>query len=386
MKIKSKSNILLSIIFIGIILLLSISNLNGLKDILMNELSKQSLSDFKEVGSQIEEDYRASFVGKVFFSNVYGGVQLVLNKDMIGNFEYIKDEQGFLHMLNDSKDASKFNQDIVKLNQILCSQDIPLVYVQIPSREIDNFTELSEDIVNTSKETINSILNNLDDNNIDYLDISMSLKNNEYPKEQLYFKTDIHMKTEAELWVLEKIIAHLESKYDMEFMNKNQVLNFENYEIINKKMLGNLGRSAGKYYAGLDDFRLYYPKFSTNFELDNYSSGVVKYGDFTNTIMNGLDSNDYMTYWVTDFLQWPSPYYNIKNNNLNHNNVLVIMDSLGLRTTSYLSLLCNNVTVLDPRYFNGVNYIDEALLNQKYDVVIVLQSIYLTDSRLFPEK
>ena len=31
--------------------------------------------------------------------------------------------------------------------------------------------------------------------------------------------------------------------------------------------LGSLGRKVGKYYAGLDDFALIYPKFKTSFDV-----------------------------------------------------------------------------------------------------------------------
>ena len=153
-------------------------------------------------------------------------------------------------------------------------------------------------------------------NNIQYLDVRDMIQEQNYPYNEVYLKTDIHLTTGSEFWILQNIINELESRFSLYFDNKNFILDKGNYNIVNKSMLGNLGRASGRFFTGLDNFELYYPNFTTDMVLNNYSNGLVKTGEFHNTVMNGYDSNDYNTYWVTNYLQWPSPYYNITNNNV----------------------------------------------------------------------
>ncbi len=385
MKIKINRNMVTACLFIGIMVSLTIVNFSSIDNILREKLNNQSVDTLQKVGAQVEDSYRTSFKTKNKFIDVYGFTQLVLDKSMIGNFEFIKDKQGFMHLFSANIDTSNFNEEIVKLNKLLVEKKIPLLYVQVPAREIEGFTKFATNMVTDTNKAMDSVIDNLIINDINYIDIRDKLDNNEYPKEDVYLKTDIHLKTSTEFWILQQIIENLENQFGIKFEDKSVVLDKNNYSIVNKKMLGNLGRSAGKYFTGLDDFELYYPNFSTDFIVSNYSSGVVKTGEFRNSVMNGLESDDYNSYWVTNYLQWPTPYYNIENTYIDKNNILILMDSMGLRTAAYLSLLCNNVTILDTRYFDGVNYLERALATQQYDAVVILQSNNLYNFSILPQ-
>ena len=41
-----------------------------------------------------------------------------------------------------------------------------------------------------------------------------------------------------------------------------------------------------------------------------------------------------------------------------------------MRAVTYLSLMCSNVTVLDPRYFNEENNYFDKIKNKAYDAII----------------
>ena len=75
-------------------------------------------------------------------------------------------------------------------------------------------------------------------------------------------------------------------------------------------------------------------------------------------------------------MQWPAPHYTIDNHLVSENRILVLGCSLSMRTMAYLTLLCNHVTVLDPRYFADVPYLAEAMENH-YDAVILFASTNL---------
>lgn len=380
MKTKFNINVIIAMTFLILVFSLTIINFKEFKNIIVKKYENKYVND---INDSIEDSYRTSFKSRSTFINIYGLIQEVLDKKMIGNFEYIKDNEGFIHMFNGDIDTSEFNNELIKFNDKLNSKGIPFLYVQAPAKKIDNFTNFSEDIIYDTNKTMDQIIDNLKVNNIEYIDIRDKIANGEYPKEEVYFKTDIHMKTGTEFWIMQEITEYLENEFHLNFTNKNQVIDKNNYSIVNKKFLGNLGRSVGKYYTGLDDFELYYPNFETKFDVSNYTNGIIKSGEFQNSVMNGIESNDYTTYWVTDYLLWPSPYYNIANKNGGNNNILVIMDSMGLRTASYLSLLSSNLTILDTRYFFGINYLDSALENMNYDAVIMIQSNNLVNFKIF---
>ena len=383
---KINRNTITTYIFILIVFTISLLNFGSIRSILSSKLTSEAIRSFSFNGSEVDSLFRTSIKNKNLYVDVYGLTQLALNKSMIGNFEFVKDKHGFMHMFQvdkvDETTADNFVKEIGKLKELLDYKNIPLLYVQVPAKELEGYTGLEEGVVQNSNEIMDVIIEGSSTNNIQYLDVRDMIQEQNYPYNEVYLKTDIHLTTGSEFWILQNIINELESRFSLYFDNKNFILDKGNYNIVNKSMLGNLGRASGRFFTGLDNFELYYPNFTTDMVLNNYSNGLVKTGEFHNTVMNGYDSNDYNTYWVTNYLQWPSPYYNITNNNVKSNNILVLMDPMGLRTISYLSLMCNNVTILDPRYFNGAYYLEQALDSQSYDAVIVLQSTNLVYTNL----
>ena len=64
--------------------------------------------------------------------------------------------------------------------------------------------------------------------------------------------------------------------------------------------------------------------------------------------------------------------------------MLFITDSLGYRSLAYLALTSGEITILDPRFYDGNDYTTKALQGE-YDVVIVLQQSRLCGYEMFPE-
>jgi hypothetical protein len=317
------------------------------------------------------------------FIELYGFVQKIFLKSVIGNFEYIKDKYGTMHYFVKSNDRSVFCNEMKKLSKLLTDKNIPLLYVQNPPREIEGFTyfyngfELTE-----GRKNHRVLLKSLQENNIEILDIESDIVKFEDPF-NFYFKTDVHMTTNAELFVLKEIIARLQI---MNIHFSEEVLSYlelKNYEKVSKPFFGNYAESSGKFFAKADIFDFYIPKFSTDMILIDPSASLERKGSFEKTIMVSPDEKQ--GYYIVNYMRWPSPYYEIYNNKVHKNRILFISDSVGLRTAAYFSLLVNHLVFLDNRYFKGVSYIEKVLSEYKFDAVIVLQGerLKLSGKRLF---
>lgn len=390
MKTNKMSGIILIVFFLLSIFTGGAMTIKGNWNSFVGQFDNISFDNAKEKFSGVEDLLKAKFYAKSNLIDVYGLTQKLLGKNIVGNFEYIKDEEGYLHRLSNDYHEETINQfcsEMDQLKTILEGKDIPLLYVQFPARELEGFTSFPYPIEISGNQTMDNILSQLNNSGIDCLDMRNILEESDYTLGNVYYKTDIHPRTEFSIWAAEQIVNHLSEKNQMVFSNKDIVLNLENYNQITSKFLGNYGRSSGQYFTGLDTFIMYIPQFDTDLSLENAFSNINKKGTFEQVVMNGMEENlSFMNYWVINYLQYPSPYYTINNNRISDNNILIIMDSMGLTTASYLTLVSHNITVVDTRQKGDVDYINYALENNQFDAVIVLQgdSTTLLSKTLFP--
>lgn len=354
--------------------------------ILNFKLFYHQVKDGKVDSEAIERTYKSEFHMKDSFADLYGLSLNILNKKIVGNFEYVKDNSGFMHSIASAscsdEAAEQFLEDMIILRDELEQREIPMVYVQIPSRELEGYSDYPSEVFGQTARVIERLIKKLDDSGIEILNIGEHCLNDEDSMNvgQFFFKTDIHLTTDAEMWV---------GKYVADYLNDNtaceineDIFDVNQYKKESHRFRGNLVKESGCFFSKDDVFDVYYPNYETSMVLDNWLQGIKKEGEFADVLMNG----GFRTYWVLNYLQWGSPYYKIINNNQDRNNILMIMDSMCMRMVSYLSIDCHKVTVLDPRYFNGINLINLALENEVYDAVVVCHTSTLFGQSLFPEQ
>lgn len=377
-----EKKIFLPILFLTIIYILLFLNISNIRNSIRDNIEfKKDNINFKQSFNNIENSFNANFYGKSIFENIYGFSQKMLLKNMIGNYQFIKDNNNSMHNINDKHNKEMFLNELANLKDKLNHYDIPLIYCQVPDKSIRNYTEFKFNIADDGNLVMDEILRFTKANDIHNIDMRNYI-NNEIKPEDIYFKTDLHMTTEAEIFLMKKLVNFLEENFDFKFSNKIEVFDMNNYRVDQKPFWGNLVGNTGESYIEPDNFTYYYPIFKTNYILNNH--GKIKKGNFNSTILN-FSEKPSNSYYVTDYLQWPSPYYTILNERVdNENTIVVIMDSLGLRTTSYLSLLFKEIIVLDPRYFDGKDYLTDILNANKVDAVVIIQSKYLMESEFFP--
>ncbi len=340
---------------------------------------------FRELPDTLKEN----FMYKDEFTNLYGFTQKLLGKRVVGNFEFMKDEEGELHLFHSvsGDDQELFAKELIALNTLCGQNNDKLLYVQMPPRIMGDQQTIAGYSPNNENETMNYLEKQMEAAGVEYYDyFSSIIESGLIEEDQIYFKTDAHMTTAAELVLLEELVSYLENQYGLEFCNKEIVLNWENYELDSRAFLGNFARSSGKYYAGTDRFDMYVPMFQTHLRTTVQDGQVLKEGDFKHAIMNGYEDApdaDCYTYWVTNYGQFTRDVYQFENLELSDGpNILLVMDSNGYRTASYLSLMCSRVTIVDPRYDSNGYGLSSLIQDFDYDAVIVMQGTSLCGSKL----
>lgn len=376
---KKLSNIIICLVFIVTISYFAIPTFWEIRYEFFNLVGATSIGT-----SKFEDLHKSNFYKKNDIVDIFGIIQNILAKNIIGDLEYYRDDNKVMQAFDFRPEYTDFADEMLKLKDFAVEYNTPILYVQAPSKVIDGYTNVPKGFVNTQNSNMDKLIEVLEENEIPIFDYRQEINNGGFYGGDVFFKTDLHMTTEAELDMMDSLINILEMDFGLKFENKEQMLNINNYEVISKPFLGNYAFSSGKYFAGLDIFNMYIPKFETTYTLSDIIGNELRKGNFEDVIMNGYHdaSSNERTYWVTNYLQFNNPAYQYENNKVNTNNILLVTDSLSMRMAAYLSLMCNNVTIIDPRV-EGQDYnLQLAMQQKKYDVIIVAQGSYLTDTKL----
>lgn len=368
-----KSSYIISLLFLIAIFGAGIYNMRRIAPVILNNY--RSNQDYKtDLTNNIENDYRQNFVKRSKFIEGYGIVQKVMQRRILGNVEFIRENDDMMNATGRVAFSDMFISEMSALKQILDEKDIPLLYVQMPVRE-------------SYDSSVSMELNNTQDNFLRYAecikDMGISavvgndlLEGDGDPSfEEFYFKTDIHPTTKGEIWVANKIAEKLDEEFGVEITGLIQE-NDSRFIKLEHEFEGNLIKSLGKYFVGTDVFEEYIPNEQPQYDIKNFCSGYDETGRYEDVVMNGMQNGIYDrgTYWVTNYLRYGLPYYNINNLDSDGPNLMIICDSFSYRTISYLSLQCSNITVVDPRFYGQGegNPIIDAINQYEYDCVIYI--------------
>ena len=392
-----KSEKIIQFFFVGVILLViavfCVLNIRQFCETFAEHLSGKSQeaeTEYKEVFASIETDFQEKIYGKRQMVNMYGLYQKSIDHTVVNNFQYVADDYGILHMINDkeNKTVDDFVVEMEKLQQFAQEREIPLLYVQAPNREIVNQGTVIPEF-NNDNNVEEQIVTKLNEKEIPVLDLRAELddgKGINFDLKDLFLHTDLHMQTDAEIWMADKVAGYLEDNYSVKISNKEYLSDMSFYDKKTYPMLGNYGREVGEYFVGLDEFDIYHPKFDTDFELQIIGEGAAeRKGTFEEAVLNGYEQSkhDEYTYWVTNFGAFPRPYYKYINNNQPETKILVIADCIPYRALSYLALTVHETDILDPRYFDGTDYWSLAA-QEDYDAIVVWQECYLLGYDIIP--
>ncbi|MDD6036167.1 MAG: hypothetical protein PUC30_08280 [Lachnospiraceae bacterium] len=363
-------NICFILLFIGGILWIFITNSNAFIKLFNENYQYVTFDNFENINSSMDAKLQDALDNKVKRSmqDILGLTYKLLKVDVIGEFEYYYCDNRLFSLDKNMSNVPEYISELKELEKEVEVYGTKLIYVQVPDYCSEGLDYEMDEYVRQSIDTnaeIDQIIESLDDNLWNCFDMRdyISNENQDSITSDFRFRTDGHMTTETEWWLLSHIVDMLE-------IENKEKLDWNCYEIVTNDFLGNFGRSVGKYMLGLDKFVRLYPKYETNFCETNLSTGQRKIGTFEETVMNGYPkTGDAYTYWVTDYFSYGQAgitYDNLLNEE--GLNILFICDSIGYRTASYLSLFVDSITILDPR-FGGKT---EMVWMPYYDYVIVM--------------
>lgn len=358
-----KTQVLFLTFFLGLIIIFALlllknlySNKEGLKDKFITDNPSQQLEIF----------LKDNFPGNLYFRDLKGIVYKVLNKNILENFQFLKDDLGVVRIVT-MDDRPHTVADSLKRIKDRVGNDTPVVFINIPDTQKHlKFKLMTLDGGETE------ILN--DEAKIKGIEV-LDLNQKKILFDNFWFRTDIHITTEAEIWILNEIIKHLKQRHYDDFVSLNY-LNLTDYEYQTYPFIGNTSRSAGAFYTLEDQFTIYLPKFQSKFIFKNLDNGYTREGNFSEAVLNGMTEkileNKY-SYKVTNFGSFTTRLYQIQNlNSTNNYRILVICDSIFMRGFSYLSTLVKNVTVFDPRFNSDINFLEEFLDSNHFDAILCL--------------
>lgn len=317
---------------------------------------------------------------KYAFIEGYGYLQELLGKKEINNFEVVKSKDGSLHytyFTSGPNEISTLAERMERLNEAGAKAGSKVIYVMTPDKYIAGITEFERGIpYNYANETADIFLEALSKKGIDTIDFRELMKQNgEYDSESFY-KTDHHWKVETAFWAFTQFVDVLEKDYGLNFPNKEQYTNLENYNQITYQdsYIGSMGRKEGILYSSVEDFTFIYPKFDTNLYFYAQSGSVEiktngKFEEslaFTDLLSGEGDIYDATSDKYFTYMNGNPGFVEIHNfNEPDGPKVLFIKDSLMVPVSSFFSLGCSKVYMIDPRYYSGT--IEEIIEEYDYE-------------------
>lgn len=373
--------IITSVIFLVLLMFFSIQNFRVEYNTVKEVLKKQELSldTASETIKSIESTINENIYGRYKFIDGYGYLQMLMDKNEEANFEVVKDKQGFMHYTFITYQANPV-YNIANRTQAfkegLKNNNTKFVYLMTPDKYIRGYSELPKGIpYNYANETADNFLNLLNQKGIDTIDLRENITESGIPLDELFFKTDHHWRIETVFWEFGQLVNKLNKNYNMNLNSNGFYTNKENYNFIKYKnsYVGSMGRKSGAYYDGIDDFTLVYPKFKTSYIYysktgeqeatleGRFEEALLTVSPFrTEKGVYSLEGDKYSTYLFGN-----RGIVHVQNkNNPGGPKVLFIKDSLAVPLAAFLSTVCSDVYLIDPRYYkedipNFVNEIND---------------------------
>ena len=303
---------------------------------------------------------------KYKFIDGYSYLQKLLNKNEEANFEVVKDQDGLLHYTFFGDKPNPVNELVSRVKAFddgIENKEKKLIYLMTPDKVIKGYTKFETGIpYSYSNETADNFLEGLDKNGITTIDLRENLYKSGIASNELFYKTDHHWKTETVFYEYGQVVDMFKEKYGLNLDPNNFYTNKENYNFIkyNNSYIGSMGRKAGKYYTGVDDFTLIYPKYKTSYTFYTRTGEVEDnlQGRFEDALIStyplnlkndsyGLEADKYFSYLYGNW-----GFVHVHNqDNVNGPKLLFIKDSLAVPLAAFLSTICSDIYLLDPRYY-----------------------------------
>lgn len=375
-KITSANIVAAAIVFALLAMIVANSeNYSTIAKTVLDRNVEDESGNIQDSASSILKD---NFANRDSFLDIYGLSKKVLGERVIGDYEYVLDEGGIMQHVGSigESDRENYITSVKNLMLMLNERGIPCVDVNLPDRG-ESFSAADEFGYNCKRfrETEDKIISfgvnefNCKERLIDTGIISHN---------DFFLHTDIHLTTQAEFIMAKSLTEYLTDEFSIAFPDSETVYDQNMYDWQGYEFCGNFCGYTGKKYAGVDTFQTFMPKFETQMKI-TLPDGNIKQGAFADVMTNGYGEDT--TYWITNYGQWPSLYYTYDNLKYPYGpKFLVLADSIFMRANTFLALNASRLTVFDPRFISGNEYVIHCLLDDDYDAVIICHTDYFNNN------
>ena len=254
-------------------------------------------------------------------------------------------------------------------------RDINFLFVLAPGKISPHDTAYAGRI-DFSNEVADAFLAGLQEAQVDYLDLRTDMPPDGDAQRALFFRTDHHWLPGTAREATVHLSEYLNKHYG--YRGDTSLLATEHYkeEDYPQSWLGSLGKKITLARAQPEGFTLYYPDFSTSFQLEIPSMALKKEGDFSSLYDMAVfdESNIYERSLYGAYAYGDRALEQIRNHELQDDKrLLMVRDSFGDAVVPFLALQTPRLDTIDLRHFNGSlqNYIDQT----HPDTVVVLYRI-----------
>lgn len=331
---QKRKHLSFTVVFMIVIVLLGLKSFQGLVDFYVNDVT-----DYNEwtadLGNRFETDEASSFFGKLQFINFNGAVRNVLGQREMNEVTKLKNG----HLLRPHYPAGEdmlktYSDNVIALDHYLKEKGIPLIYVTPPYTVSKYDPELPTGVHDYANENLDRFLDPLEQAGVDVMDLRKLMKDDGIDHYDMMYKTDHHWTTEAAFYAYGKLEDRLVEKLHCEV--DERVSDIASYDVITyeKWHLGSYGQRTGVYYAGIDDFKLFVPRFSTTIQrLSDLEQGSMPQLLYD---MEPLQNRDMKSKYTYDHV-FDDTLDNYRNLDCpNDRKIMILTDSFGKALTPYL--------------------------------------------------
>ena len=204
------------------------------KDVFVKETNKH-INEPDKLPSEYEEVMQDDIVGKTEFVETYGFTQKSLGKKEFNAFEYVKDNQGFLHYASFYRDEEKNIFEcalrVKKLQNYVEKYGTKVLFVMTPSKYNRKFSDFDIGMpVNNPSEDVNEMMMYLNRLGVPSINLGESVPNSTIPYKDAFFKTDHHWTVPAAFEATKILVNELNERYGANFDPKGFYLSDKAYK------------------------------------------------------------------------------------------------------------------------------------------------------------
>ena len=358
------------------------------KDAFVKETNKH-INEPDKLPSEYEEVMQDDIVGKTEFVETYGFTQKSLGKKEFNAFEYVKDNQGFLHYASFYRDEEKNIFEcalrVKKLQNYVEKYGTKVLFVMTPSKYNRKFSDFDIGMpVNNPSEDVNEMMMYLNRLGVPSINLGESVPNSTIPYKDAFFKTDHHWTVPAAFEATKILVNELNERYGANFDPTGFYLSDKAYkkQIYKGHMLGSMGRDTGIAYSGLEDFTALLPTFDGHYKRTYIMDDKeTREGTYSEALLNMKVLEPTIDYYVDSqyslYVDQVTNLENIENlDNPDGPSVLMIRDSFFGPVIPFMAPMCSKLDAIwsleEMDDINVGEYIKQQYESgEKYDYLIV---------------